>query len=307
MARNGDLHLHSNVSIDGELSPEELVRRCAAAGLDTIALTDHNSVRGVAQSKLVARLYGIQLISGIELDCTLHGQNLRILGYGIDETRAVFADLEESILRQERHAGGLRIELIRKCGIQIDGAWLVSHASNGVITGELIAQAALQDNENVNHPLIEPYQPGGWRSENPYLNFYTDYCAQGRPAYVPIRYMSADEAIRLLHACGGVAVLAHPGAGQPCTEEMVERLCDMGLDGIETYSHYHTKDQTAFYSRLARQLQLLETYGSDYHGKTKPGITLGGAACDRTEELTDLLLERIRLSSSKLLSSKTVG
>lgn len=304
MEQGVDLHMHSNVSIDGELAPEELVRRCAAAGLSTVALTDHNSVRGVAQAKLASRLHGVQLISGIELDCSLGGQGLHLLGYGVDETRTVFADLEENILRQERHAGGLRIELIRKCGIQIDGAWLCSHANNGVITGELIAEAALRDNENINNPLIEPYQPDGWRSDNPYLNFYWDYCAPGRPAYVPIRYITAEEAIRIIHACGGAAVLAHPGAGRGCGEKVVAKLEEMGLDGIEVYSNYHTAQQTVFYSKQAQSHGLLETCGSDFHGKTKPAILLGEPLCSNAEELADMLMERIQKTTGMLLSSK---
>lgn len=300
MGQTVDLHMHSSISIDGELAPEELVRRCAQVGLGTIALTDHNSVRGVATAKHAARLHGIQLVSGIEMDC-MHGkQGLHILGYGIDEKCAIFSDLEEHILWQERHAGGLRIELIRKCGIQIDGAWLCAHANNGVITGELIAEAALGDAENINNPLMEPYQPGGWRSDNPYLNFYWDYCAPGKPAYVPIRYIQAREAIQIIHSCGGVAVLAHPGANSGCDVAILDALNAFGLDGIEVFSNYHTSEQTAFYLAQAQMRGILKTCGSDFHGKTKPTIQLGGIVCDCADEIAGALTKCIRHSSAML-------
>lgn len=271
-----DLHMHSNISIDGELPPQELVQRCAQAKISTIALTDHNSTRGVTQARQAAKLHGIEVISGIELDCMMDNQNLHILGYGIDETDQRFADLESYILQQERYASGLRIELIRKCcGIQLDGAWLCRNAHNGVITGELIAEAALNDPENLHHPLMEAYLPGGWRSDNPYLNFYWDYCAQGKPAYVPIRYMNAQEAIELIHQCGGVAVLAHPGAGKGCGQDKILRLVHDGLEGIEVYSSYHSAEQIETYKHWAEIYDLLTTCGSDFHGKTKPAIELG--------------------------------
>lgn len=305
MEQTVDLHLHSNVSMDGELPPETLMRQCAVAGLNTVALTDHNSVRGVAQARLAARVHGIRLVGGIELDCIWEGRTLRLLGYGIDETRSVFADVEENILRQERHASGLRIELIRKCGIQIDGAWLCSHARDGVITGRLIAEAAMNDAENVNSALLEPYQPGGWRSDDPYLNFCQDYCTPGKPAYVPIRYMQAAEAIRMIHACGGVAVLAHPGlSGAPLQNEL-QRLAALGLDGLEAYSNYHTPEQTAFYCEQADALGLLRTCGSDFHGKAKPSIRLGGIQCDESAACVDALFKRIEKASSMVFPARS--
>lgn len=304
MEQTVDLHLHSSVSMDGELPPEELMRRCAAAGLVTVALTDHNSVRGVAQARLAARVHGIRLISGIELDCVWEGRALRLLGYGVDETRVVFADVEENILRQERHASGLRIELIRKCGIQIDGAWLCSHARDGVITGKLIAEAAMNDAENINSSRLQPYRPGGPRSDDPYLNFCLDYCTPGGPAYVPIRYMQAAEAIQMIHACGGVAVLAHPGAGNALRADELQRLADIGMDGVEAYSNYHTPEQTAFYCGQAGIRGLLVTCGSDFHGKRKPYISLGGIHCDDSAAYVDALLARIQRTASMLLPVK---
>lgn len=295
MNQTADLHIHSSISIDGEIQPEELVRRCAARGISTIALTDHNSIRGIAPAKQAAMLYGITVLSGIELDSIMDGIHLHILGYGIDETDPAFMDLESGILQQERYAGGLRIELIRKCcGLQLDGAWLCKNANQGVITGELIAEAALNDPENQHNSLIQPYLSGGTRSNNPYLNFYWDYCAPGKPAYVPIRYMHTQQAIERIHACGGAAVLAHPGAGTGCTQDIIALLVQYGLDGIEAYSSYHTVLQTEMYCEIAKKYGLLLTCGSDFHGRTKPAVALGETLCSHTNDLAASLRQGMR-------------
>ncbi|MGN1008018.1 MAG: phosphatase, partial [Butyricicoccus sp.] len=166
--------------------------------------------------------------------------------------------------------------------------------NNGVVTGELIAEAALDEPYNQRHPLLAPYRPGGARSDNPYLNFYWDYCAPGKPAYVPIRYMHAREAIHLIHACGGVAVLAHPGAGKGCDRALVEQLIGYGLEGIEVHSNYHTAEQTEKYAEIAQANGLLTTCGSDFHGKTKPAISLGKPLCSQSGELAEGLKKSIR-------------
>ncbi len=300
MKQTADLHIHSNISIDGEIQPEELVRRCAARGISTIALTDHNSIRGIASAKQAAMLYGVTVLSGIELDSIMDGTHLHILGYGIDETDPIFADIESGILQQERYAGGLRMELVRKCcRLQLDGAWLCKNVNHGVITGELIAEAALNNPENQHNALIQPYLPGGPRSDNPYLNFYWDYCAPGKPAYVPIRYMHTQQAIEQIHACGGVAVLAHPGAGAGIAQNTIARLVQYGLDGIEVYSSYHTAQQTEMYEAIAKQYGLLSTCGSDFHDRTKPSVALGETMCNHTSTLAVALQKGIRNCSAK--------
>lgn len=290
-----DLHMHSNFSMDGELSPDTLVRRSAQAGLTTIAITDHNCVRAVAGEKLAAKMYGLQVISGAEYDCIFGKREMHILAYGIDENRRELMELEQNIMRQECRAGGLRMEMVRKCGIFLDGAWLCRNAINGVINGELIAQAALHDKQNEDNPRLRPYRPGGERGDNPYLNFCWDFCSPGKPAYVPIRYQSAEDIIELIHSCGGVAVLAHPGAEDyACGEEEIEQLTELGLDGLEIFNHCHTAEQMEFYLDCAQEYQLLITCGSGFHGKTKPSVTIGEMDCAYTQEHFEQLMQAIR-------------
>ena len=95
-----DLHMHSVISIDGELEPEEVIRRAVSRGIRAAALTDHNSVRGVSRAWEEAARLGIRLAKGVELDCRLGERNLHLLAYGIDERHPVFAEIEEEILAQ---------------------------------------------------------------------------------------------------------------------------------------------------------------------------------------------------------------
>ncbi|MDO5548775.1 MAG: PHP domain-containing protein [Eubacteriales bacterium] len=281
MIKKMDLHMHSFYSIDGEHSPSELVERAAEKGVELISLTDHNSVRGVAEAKRIARAKGIHFINGIELDCVCRRKNVHILGYGLpEEAEETLDKIEESILVQERYAGGIRIELIRQCGIAVDGAWLLENAINGVITGELIAESALNHEANRNLKLLDPYRPGGERSDCPYLNFYWDFCSHGKPAYVPIRYKSSAEIIRIIHENDGIAILAHPGISIGREKQITKQLMDEGIDGIEVYTSYHDAEMTRFYRNVAEENNLVMTCGSDYHGKTKPTIEIGSVSPD---------------------------
>lgn len=284
MRKKIDLHMHSCCSTDGEFKPVELMKEAAKAGVELVSVTDHNTVRGIQEARIAAKENGIFFVSGIELDCIHDGQNLHILGYGIDENAPCFRELEEEVLSQERYAGGLRIELIRQCGIVVDGAWVCDNAINGVITGELIAESALHCKENKNNPLLEPYRHGGSRQDNPYLNFYLDYCTAGKPAFIPIHYRSAEKIINMIHENRGIAILAHPGVSIGKDETVIQELNEMGLDGIEVFSSYHDEQTKEFYKELAEKYRLQMTCGSDFHGKTKPSIALASVQYD--EDLT---------------------
>lgn len=281
--------MHSIYSIDGELQPKEVVKKAVAEGVTFLSLTDHNSVRGVKEARIAAREQGIFFVTGVELDSTFKGSNLHILGYGIHEDQTEFQDIEQQILKQERYAGGVRLELIRQCNIFVDGAWVCDHAINGVITGELIGESAMACSENEGKALLEPYRPGGSRSDNPFLNFYLDYCAPGKTAYVPIRYRSTAEIISLIHKSGGVAVIAHPELSIGRNEGIIKELVDLGLDGIEVFSSYHDENTTEFYQKIAEKYHLLMTCGSDYHGKTKPSILPGSVSFDQCYDLVENL------------------
>lgn len=274
-----DLHMHSNYSDDGEFTPEILIDKALANEVTFLSITDHNSVKANKQAKCYCADKPISYISGVELDCTIDGINLHVLGYGIDEDAPIFTEIEQEIFSQEVAASQKRIELVRSLEIDFDDAFLQSISHHGVVNGEMIAEAAMVFDSEQQHLLLQPYYGKGERSTNPFVNFYWDYCAQGKPAYVEVKYRTLAEIVSIIHDNGGLAVLAHPGNNTKENLSLLKAIVATGIDGIEAYSSYHTSAQTRFYVGLAQTHDLFVTCGSDFHGKTKPSIEIGSVEC----------------------------
>ncbi|MBS5605047.1 MAG: PHP domain-containing protein [Enterocloster asparagiformis] len=279
-----DLHMHSVISIDGELEPEEVIRRAASRGIRAAALTDHNSVRGVSRALEEAVRLGIRLAKGVELDCRLGERNLHLLAYGIDERHPVFAEIEEEILDQERRCSARRLEIFHEMGLKFDDSLVLSQNPYHLSVPEDIAMVALQNPENDGCELLKPYRPGGARSGNPYVNFYWDYASQGKPAYQEVKYRSFEELNRAMLDMGAVTVIAHPGATVKEDEEAIRYMAGCGVGGMEVFSSYHRAEQRRYYGDLARRLGLTATAGSDFHGRSKPSLMPGDTGCEPAEE-----------------------
>lgn len=270
-----DLHIHTKFSDDGEFSPGEIVRQCEAGGMEWIAVTDHNSVRGV--SKATEEAVSVRVISGVELDCVYRGHDFHLLGYGIDVSREEFWEIEQDILKQERRAAEEKIRLFSQAsGIYVDADKILADSENGVVTGEQIAAYVLGRKEAERDERLVPYLPGGQKSDMPNVRFYWDFFSKGKPAYVEISYLSLPDAAALIHSAGGMAVLAHPGQNLKGDDELLAGIMEEKIDGIEAFSSYHSRAEAAHYLEAAIQGGLLVTCGSDFHGRHKPNIRLGG-------------------------------
>lgn len=293
-----DLHMHSSYSEDGELPPAELMSICRRSGVRVAALSDHNTTRGVAGAIKAAASPDVEVIPAVELDCICGGTELHVLGYWIDPAHPGFAEAEDDILNQSRAATGERIRLVRNLGIHVNRSMVMARSRDGVVTAEAIAEAALEQPENDGNPLLLPYRPGGARSDNPLVNFYWDYCSQGKPAFVPIQYMSLKNAVELIQSAGGIAVLAHPGNNVKEDLTLLDEILRHDIVGMEVYSSYHSAAQTAFYREQAISRGLAMSCGSDFHGKIKPAIRCGGVDCGGAEqELLEGLLRKRRGAS----------
>lgn len=286
------LHMHSIYSDDGVYTPTELMKMCKDAGLQIVAIADHNSTKAIPEARNAAEKLKLTYIPAIELDCTIHGVDLHVLGYGIDENNQALLDNAEYVKKQAQNVGKEQIEKVKALGFYIDEDACYALSHEGVITGEIIAEVALQDERN--HPLMKEYLPGGSRSDNPFVNFYWDYCAQSKPAYVPIHYISLKEAVDMIHAAGGIAVLAHPGNNTKENLSLIDAIFAYDVKGMEVYSSYHSPEQIAFYKDYAEQHYLMITMGSDFHGKTKPSIALGGSHCPDTSLYENAILSLIK-------------
>ena len=275
-----DLHMHSIYSDDGEFLPEQLVKRCQEHGIQMMAIADHNCVRANEAAQKAAQEAGICYIPAIEIDCTYENVNLHILGYNIDDTSKDFAEIEKNIDEQSKINSYIMLEQTQKLGFEITKKDMEEVSQDcffaGHWTGEMFAEVLLNKPEYKNHPLLEPYRPGGSRSTNPFVNFYWDFYAQGKPCYAPIHFPSVDKIINLIHKNHGYAVLAHPGINLKDHADLLDGIVSFGLDGIEAFSSYHTEQQAKAYYEYAGKKGLFVTAGSDYHGKTKPAIEVGG-------------------------------
>lgn len=275
-----DLHIHSCFSDDGELTVEEIIDMAVYRNIEIISITDHNSTRAIEPALTYAKDKNIKIMPGIEIDCTFKDLNLHVLGYNIDYKNKCFAELESNILNQERIASNEKIDkIIKYTGLNLDKSEVLKGSHNGIVTGELIAEILLEDATNRKSPILKPYMEDGSRSDMPYVNFYWDYFAKGKLAYVPIEYISLKEALNIIHNNGGFAVIAHPGNNLKQDLSIIDKIISEGIDGIEVFSTYHTNSQIDYFYNKAIESSLKITCGSDFHGKNKPNIQMGNFGC----------------------------
>lgn len=259
--RRIDLHAHTVVS-DGTLTPTELVELAAREGLAAIAVTDHDHVGGIAEARRAGERLGVEVVPGIELSVSHRAGEFHLLGYLLDpEESRLLAAL--ATLREDRAGRAARIvERLNALGVDVsieDVAREAGTDGGGSIGRPHVARA-----------LMAKGLVGSMKEA------FDLYLADGRPAAVPKRKMTAQEALALVHGAGGVAVLAHPVTVRvEAREALVRELAQLGLDGIEvTHSKHGAAEREAFGS-LARELGLVETGGSDFHGENKPDVRLG--------------------------------
>jgi predicted metal-dependent phosphoesterase TrpH len=289
-----DLHIHSVYSCDGEFNPEALVSFAQKAGLHAIALTDHNTCAGVHETVELGKKANITVIPAIELDCFFNDVLFHVLGYGIDPDNPLIQKVDSDVLKMNRESSLETIRLINKAGLELEKDEAIAKAKNGYVTGELAAEILLNKPNAGANPLLLPYLPGGERSNNPYVNFYWDFCGQGKPAYVHIPYISMKEAIEIIKNSGGLAVLAHPGQNLKNREFLLPSIIRLGIEGIEAYSSYHSREICDYYKQKAEEARLLISGGSDFHGKTKPSIRMGQFGLERDgDDLVEALLSII--------------
>lgn len=290
-----DLHMHSKYSDDGEFSPTQLVHQCHQAGIRIMAIADHNSVKAIDEAKAEAIKLHIKYIHATEIDCTYKGINLHVLGYGIDYTNPIFNQLEENILQQELACSLKKLELTNQLGFELKQEQLDALSESGVYTGEMFAEVLLNDERYVDHDLLKPYRKGGARSDNPYVNFYWDYYAQGKPCYTEVVYPSLEETIQIICDHDGIAVLAHPGNNLKGQFEVFDEMVKVGIQGVEAFSNYHDAETVKYFLQKGRELNILVTCGSDYHGKTKPAIELGETRCTINQREIEVQLKEYHL------------
>lgn len=287
-----DLHMHSDASIDGEFTGTQLVEMCHEANINIMAISDHNSIKSVQAAKKRAVELKMSYIEAVELDCTYQGLNFHVVGYGIDSTNPAFEQLEHTMRQQELALSAKKLALVNQLGFNLSKAQMDAVAPHGIYAGEMFCEVLLADPRYQDHELLKPYREGGTRYEGALVNFHWDYFAQGKPCYLEVKLPSLQEILTLIHESGGLAVLAHPGNNLKNRFELFDDMVKEGIQGVECYSSYHTPEVTEFFRNKAKEYNLLITCGSDFHGKTKPHVQLGGHGCIETNEIVEQLKQR---------------
>lgn len=249
-----DLHTHSTAS-DGTDSPAELVRNAKAAGLDVVALTDHDTVSG-HEAALAALPAGLTLVTGAELSCRLNGVSLHMLAYLFDPAEPELAR-ERELVRDDRvpRARGM-VGKLRELGVPVTWERVAEIAGDGAIGRPHIATAMVE--AGVVASVSDAFTP--------------EWLANDGRAYVEKHELDPFDALRLIKGAGGVAVFAHPLAakrGQCVPESAIADLAAAGLDGVEADHMDHETATRARLHGLAADLGLLATGSSDYHGSRK--------------------------------------
>ncbi|MEZ5076349.1 MAG: PHP domain-containing protein [Solirubrobacterales bacterium] len=251
-----ELQAHSTVS-DGQLPPTGVVEEAARAGVTTLALSDHDAIAGVPEAATAAARLGIELVPAIEMSCVHeYAEDLHVCGYWIDLGRIAPA-CERAQHERVARAGEI-VEKLRGEGFDLHLEDAVREAGDALSIGRPhIARAA-----------------GASGDLGP---FFEEYLVPGAKAFVPRRWPTAAEAIELIRAAGGVAVIAHPYWDISAPEEVDDLIRSLGADGVETFYPTHSEAQTAHLLELCAELELFPTASSDFHGPTHKTFAAFGA------------------------------
>lgn len=252
-----DLHLHSTAS-DGRVSPERLVELSLAAGLPAIALTDHDSVAGVDAAIAAAAGTTLSVIPGVELSAGIGDRGIHILGYFIDHHDQVLLDRLEQLRRIRLERAERIVYGLARDGYAISLEDVLGLAAEGAVGRAHIAQLL----------VTAGYVPTVTQA-------FRTLLGSSAPYYVPKPVSAPEEVIGWIADAHGIAVVAHPGLSG--IADLVPRLVDAGIAGIEAYHGSHDAATAEYYASLARTHGLIATGGSDFHAEDRDGAAPGSA------------------------------
>lgn len=260
-----DLHTHSNAS-DGALSPADLVRHASREGLKALALTDHDTVGGIAEAAAEADLKGIAFVAGVEIEIEFDPGEFHLLGLGIDTDDAELRAALDGLALGRRERNEAMVDLLGREGMPIDLAELTIHTPTERIGRPHLAQALVRSGK------VKTKQEA-----------FDRFFGKGRPFYLPKACLALEQALGLIAKAGGIAVVAHPYSlfvSKTRLATLMDLWKEMGIQGIEAYHPAAKLGQCRILERMARERGFIVTAGSDFHDRQKPlcgiGRTAGG-------------------------------
>lgn len=243
-----DLHLHTTAS-DGLLPPRVLVQRAAAAGLTTIAVTDHDTVGGLREAADAGAELGVRVVPGIEITAVENQRDVHVLGYFFDPGSTALT----GFLQVQRSD---RIRRVREISARLAGLGYP-------IEIEPLVEAAARGGGSIGRPAVADALVAAGHSVDR-DDAFARLLGRGCPAFVPRTGVAGAAVLETIHAAGGIASLAHPGIATD--DELIEALAAVGLDAIEVWHSDHSPRQQTYYAALADRLGIARSGGSDYHG-----------------------------------------
>lgn len=274
-----DLHTHSTAS-DGSDPPAAVMARAAAAGLSAVALTDHDTVEGLAEARAAAATAGVRLVPGCELSCEVGAATMHLLVYFLADGPGPLQDRLGGLQAARSDRNRRIVAVLQAHGLDVTLDDVLEEAGGGSVGRPHVAGVLLRKG------YVESVQEA-----------FNVWLAKGRPAYLDRDRLLPAEAIALAHESGAVAVLAHPtslGYDRPALERFVAGLAGDALDGMECEYGRYDPDLRADLRAMAGRLGLAVTGGSDYHGRYKPDLALGSGLGDLAvpDDLLDALEAR---------------
>lgn len=269
-----DLHTHSNVS-DGSLSPTDLINLAVYNNLSLIALTDHDSLDGIAEAKEAARKSTnnnkpITLVSGVEISVYYKNRDIHVLGLLVDENDKVLNDDLNGANQKRKARNEIMAEKFRQAGIAITIDALRERANVG---GSLAPDTDVV----ITRAHFATYLVEHGHAKNT-QDAFDKFLGEDSPFYVSREYLAPEKGFDLIHGAKGLAFIAHPflyDFSNDEIEEMIKDFKNLGLDGVEVYHSTHTKEQEEILLKLASDYDLLITGGTDFHGEVKPDVKIG--------------------------------
>lgn len=257
-----DLQSHSRHS-DGALAPAGVVAAAAAAGVELLALSDHDSVEGVDEALAAAQQAGVTLVPAVELSAVeKEYEDYHVLGYRIDHHDEVLLGRTAEARADRYRRADAMAERLTDMGFSVDESVLEARRSTGAVLGRPHLATAV-----VTHPAnAQRLEEAGLQTIE---KFIPAYLIPGKPAYMPRTRPTVQEAIGWIHDAGGLAIWAHPfwDVSQDATVlANIDRYRESGLDGVECFYPTYSAEQTRLLARRCRELGLLSTGSSDYHG-----------------------------------------